>query len=159
MKFLQPSEYQTKAEEIFDLLKNKLLIILPEAEVEHVGSSSIHAAVSKGDLDILVRTTTEKFNYSLEQIQKLNFSIKSDTKRTDTLCMLITSDFDIDVAIQLIVKGSECENFVIFRDRLNDDPELVQKYNTLKISCTGMSPEEYRLVKSKFIRGILGLNE
>ncbi|EGR2479900.1 hypothetical protein DYB78_17990, partial [Vibrio cholerae] len=52
--------------------------------------------------------------------------------------------------------GSEFEFFVGFRDKLRKNPELVQRYNELKISCTGWSHEEYRRKKSAFIERVLG---
>ncbi len=52
--------------------------------------------------------------------------------------------------------SSEFEFFVGFRDKLRKNPELVQRYNELKISCTGWSHEEYRRKKSAFIERVLG---
>ncbi|CAM3485341.1 hypothetical protein PAMA111031_04255 [Paraphotobacterium marinum] len=39
---------------LFEKYKNKIQSILPKAKIEHIGSSSIPNAISKGDLDILI---------------------------------------------------------------------------------------------------------
>ncbi len=155
MIFLKPEEYLPKIEAIFKIVENRIRNLLPNAEVEHIGSSAINGAISKGDLDILVRTSKDDFTGALSTIQSLGFSIKKETLRTDSLCMLETQEFDADVAIQLIEGGSEFEDFVKFRDHLNTTPELVKKYNLLKIKSMELTPEKYRQIKSEFIQSIL----
>ncbi len=65
--------------------------------------------------------------------------------------MLITDKYNYDVAIQLIVKGSEFEGFIEFRDALIADFRLVEEYNNIKALYSNCSDEEYRLNKSRFI--------
>ena len=159
MHFLEPKDYLPTVIPIFNQLKTRVQTAIPSAEIEHIGSSAIQNAISKGDLDILVRVMKKDFEKALTTIQNLGFQIKQDTLRTDSLCMLETQGYSINVAIQLIVKGSEFEMFILFRDRLNADPSLVEKYNELKMSSTGLSAREYRTRKSKFIESILTKNQ
>lgn len=126
--------------------------ILPHAEIEHIGSSAIKGALSKGDLDILVRVKNHEFHAALSALQSLGFRIKEDTRRTEWLCMLEDGH---ESAIQLIESGSQGEMFVQFRDHLNGNPALVKKYNDLKNESTGLSPETYRKRKSEFIECVL----
>ncbi len=155
MIFYKPEEYLHKIRPIYALVKKRVSAELPEAQVEHIGSSAITGAISKGDLDILVRVSAANFEFALNRIQKMGFVEKAGTLRTDSLCMLITEDYDLDVAIQLIVSGSEFEEFALFRDRMNLRPVLVEKYNQLKLACAGMSEVEYRKIKSEFIANVL----
>jgi GrpB-like predicted nucleotidyltransferase (UPF0157 family) len=60
-----------------------------------------------------------------------------------------------DVAFQLVVKGSEFESFIKFRDQLRQSPELVQTYNNLKKRCENLDMIDYRIEKNKFISAIL----
>lgn len=152
MRFLAPGEYQIRLEQMYQQLKELLMTLLPHAEVEHIGSSAIKGAHSKGDLDVLVRVTKEQFKHSLELIASLGFSIKSGTLRTEALCMLEGSG---ETAIQLIEKGSKFEMFIQFRDKMNAQPDLVERYNQLKLSCAGLSAEEYRARKAAFIESVL----
>jgi GrpB-like predicted nucleotidyltransferase (UPF0157 family) len=152
MHFLGPNEYQTAMKDQFEKLKGRLSRAIPYSEIEHVGSSAIMGALSKGDLDVLVRISKDRFPEAIEAIQSLGFSVKPGTLRTESLCMLEGPN---EVAVQLIEKGSKFEMFVRFRDRMNADPSLVEKYNQLKLSCAGKSPNEYRAIKSKFIELVL----
>jgi GrpB-like predicted nucleotidyltransferase (UPF0157 family) len=152
MSFLNPSDYQSTAWQTYGDLKAKLMDVLPFAEVEHIGSSAILGAISKGDLDVLVRVAKNQFPQAIEAVESLGFSVKQGTLRTESLCML---EGPSGVAVQLIEKGSEFEMFVRFRDRMNSHPKLVEEYNRLKKECTGLSEDEYRERKSSFIKKIL----
>jgi GrpB-like predicted nucleotidyltransferase (UPF0157 family) len=52
MRFLKSEEYQIKIKKIYADLSLKLSRNLPYAEIDHIGSSAIRGAVSKGDLDV-----------------------------------------------------------------------------------------------------------
>jgi len=109
--FFEAKDYQPKVNKIFLDLKKSLLQLLPNVQIEHIGASSIPNAVSKGDLDVYVGVEEELFLQALEKIKSLGFTEKKDTLRTNELCMLITHKYNYDVAIQLVVKGSEFEDF------------------------------------------------
>lgn len=79
MKFLLPEQFTHKLNQIFDEVKFLVVQVLPNAEVEHIGSSAIKNVISKGDLDILVRVEPNSFEDSLLSIQKLGFKIKEGT--------------------------------------------------------------------------------
>ncbi len=156
MKFLNFEEYKTDATKAFDSLSEKLRSILPNAQVEHIGSSAIEGAISKGDLDIFVGVSKDDFDASLEKLETHGFVIKESTFRSPELCMLECFDFNIDVGIQLVDLSSRHTDFLGFRDHLKNDGSLLKEYNALKLSCRGKSPEKYRNLKSKFICKVLG---
>jgi len=155
MIFLKPEEFLPKVNAIFEILEKRVRRALPKVDIEHIGSSAIIGAVSKGDLDMLVRVSRVDFNQALSEIQAMGFTIKEGTLRTDSLCMLVTEEFDADVAIQLIEAGSEFEDFIRFRDLLNADSKLVKTYNELKMNSIHLSPDEYRAKKAIFIQTVL----
>ena len=155
MKFVDREKYVEKANKTFEKVKEAVLKIIPNAQVEHIGSSSIKGAISKGDLDIYVGVSQEYFDQAIPLIKRLGFNEKKDTLRTTSLCMFEIDDYEIDTAIQLVAKGSEFESFLYFRDALNNSSHLVSKYNQLKKSCIGMSEDDYRYKKSKFIESVL----
>ena len=155
MKFYEAHHYQPKVNAIFELLKNELDQYLKEARIEHIGSSSIAGAISKGDLDVFVGVVAENFEKSLETIKRLGFIEKQGTLRTESLCMLVTDKYQYDVAIQLVVNGSQFEDFVRFRNILNQNPQLVIEFNILKQESEGMEQSSYRAKKSLFIERVL----
>ncbi len=54
MKLKKYEEYSSHVEFLFTKLSQELKLILPNARIEHVGSSSIAGSISKGDLDVFV---------------------------------------------------------------------------------------------------------
>lgn len=156
MKFYPAEQYQAACNELFVRYERDIKKLVPNARIEHVGASSIPFAVSKGDLDIFVGVELNELEDVIERLTTLGFNEKLDTLRTPELCMLESTSSD-DVALQVVANGSEFECFLRFRDKLRANPELVQQYNTLKMSCEGWPQEEYREKKSDFIKHVLDL--
>lgn len=155
MKFIEQSEYLPRIDAIFNELYESLLSISPNFRVEHIGSSSIPGAVSKGDLDIFIGVTQEEFNRTIQLLESIGFYEKTDTLRTESLRMMVTDSYEEDVAVQLVANGSEHESFLEFRDKLRSNPDLVSRYNQLKFDCKGLAHDNYREVKSAFIETVL----
>ncbi|MCA0327380.1 MAG: GrpB family protein [Proteobacteria bacterium] len=156
MKLLQPPEYQVQAEMAFAQESAAVLNLLPSARIEHVGSSSVPGAISKGDLDICVLVPADSHSLAVNVLEGAGYTIKTDTLRTHDLCMLESSRKDIHVALQVVSMGSKFEFFVIFRDRLRGNPHLVAEYNRVKIGAQHEDEDRYREAKSKFIERVLG---
>ena len=153
MKFLSPEEYQQKSRERFSEIARDLSVALPSARIEHVGSSAIERAISKGDLDVFVGVDSSDHPESITALQGLGYVIKEDTHRDSELCML--EQPGTNLALQVVANGSKYEFFITFRDVMNGSPELVDQYNELKLSCRGYSADTYRSAKSQFISRIL----
>ena len=94
------------------------------------------------------------FDSIIGKICGLGFVEKTSTLRTYELCMLESLRQD-DVAIQLVVKNSQWQSFLIFRDRLLKDQNLVMAYNQLKRDSQHLSMDKYRCKKAKFIESVL----
>ena len=157
MRFYPAEQYQAACRKMFERYERDIKKLLPNARVEHVGASSIPLTVSKGDLDIFVGIQFNELEDALERLTTLGFKEKFDTLRTPELCTLESISSD-DVALQVVANGSEFECFLRFRDRLRASADLVEKYNTLKMSCEGWQQDKYREKKSAFIEYVLGLD-
>lgn len=155
IKLLKYKEYSPRTSEIYDQLFSVLKKLLPDSRVEHIGSSAVVGSLSKGDLDILVAVEQNEFDKTLKVIKSIGFVEKEGTLRTNELCMLITDKYNYDVAIQLIIEGSEFEDFARFRDILNSNPYLVEEYNQIKLQFFDTKPDIYREKKSIFIKKTL----
>lgn len=154
MKFYNPEQYQPNCQERFNHYQRKIQQLLSHARVEHIGASSIPQAVSKGDLDIFVGVEANELECAVKALEQSGFVEKLDTLRTAHLCML-ESTVGEDVALQVVANGTEFECFLTFRDQLRANPDLVQQYNDLKLSCVGLRYEDYRAKKSEFIEQVL----
>lgn len=154
LKFYAATEYQASCHQKFVYYQRQLLALIPKAQIEHIGSSAIPHAVSKGDLDIYVAVDAVDFDSVIASISSLGFVEKLDTLRTHELCMLESLQQD-DVAIQLVVKNSQWQSFLIFRDCLLKNQNLVMAYNQLKHDSQHLSMDKYRCKKAKFIESVL----
>jgi GrpB-like predicted nucleotidyltransferase (UPF0157 family) len=154
MTFLAPGIHQPIAGLVYHQIREQILTVLPSARIEHIGSSSIEGLISKGDLDIFVGVERETFVHAISVLQALRFTIKENTLRTDSLCPFESYDFPMDVGIQLVVNGSQFENFLHFRELMNGNENLRERYNKLKVDSIGLEPQEYREIKSQFIESL-----
>ena len=148
-------DYFEFVEELFEILSTELLLNLPNARIEHIGSSAVEGSISKGDLDVFVGVDQIHFEKTLTIIKNMGFIEKEGTFRSDELCMLTTDKFNYDVAIQLVANGSEFEDFLVFRNKLRTDKNLVQEYNKTKLLAQSLSDNEYREKKNQFITTVL----
>ena len=155
MKFYKADEYQISCEVLYREYELKIAALLPDAIIEHIGSSAIPNTISKGDLDILVGVNARELEKAVKRLTTLGFKEKLNTLRTPQLCMLESRSGE-DVAFQVVANGPEFNFFVKFRDKLLEDPNLVQEYNELKLSCKGWPADDYRRKKSVFIERVLG---
>ncbi|MFT4020958.1 MAG: GrpB family protein [Acinetobacter sp.] len=154
MKFLTAPDYQPLCRQLFIFYQTKILQLLPDAKVEHIGSSAIPHAISKGDLDIYIEVESSQFEKAISLLTTLSFKEKQNTLRTPDLCMLESCNGD-NVAFQLVRTGSKFQNFLTFRDQLCLSSSLLAQYNSLKQNCIGMHPSEYRQIKASFIEQVL----
>jgi GrpB-like predicted nucleotidyltransferase (UPF0157 family) len=155
MKFLAPGVYQPVAWLTYHQIREQILTVLPSARIEHIGSSSMEGTVSKGDLDVFVSVSKKSFEHAIAVLQSLRFTIKENTLRTDELCPFESFEYPLEVGLQLVAAGSSFENFLHFRDRIKSDDELRNRYNQMKFDATGLAPDDYRKIKSRFIESVL----
>ncbi|MEC6390716.1 GrpB family protein [Acinetobacter pittii] len=154
MIFLEPEQYQERCAQLFNSYQKDISTLLPFAKIEHIGSSAIPNAISKGDLDIYIEVMPEQFEFAIEQLKTLNFIEKQNTLRTHELCMLESLNND-DVAFQIVISGSIFTFFLAFKNKLINSPTLVNEYNELKLQCSHLDPDQYRTIKSDFINRVL----
>ncbi|WP_227061235.1 GrpB family protein [Acinetobacter pittii] len=154
MIFLELEQYQERCAQLFNSYQKDISTLLPFAKIEHIGSSAIPNAISKGDLDIYIEVMPEQFEFAIEQLKTLNFIEKQNTLRTHELCMLESLNND-DVAFQIVVFGSIFTFFLAFKNKLINSPTLVNEYNELKLQCSHLDPDQYRTIKSDFINRVL----
>jgi GrpB-like predicted nucleotidyltransferase (UPF0157 family) len=140
-----------RAEAAYERHRAALIEMLPQAEIEHIGSTAIAGAVTKGDLDILVRVSASDFAAADELLAK-HFARNEGSFRSDSFASFCDDTADPPLSIQLVVGGSELDDFTQFRDALRADPQLLADFNALKRECEGMDMETYRERKAAFIQ-------
>ena len=121
--------------------------------IEHVGASSIPGALTKGDLDIEVKTNRENFKRIKDSLQK-KYIVKHPEIWTDNFAIFKSEDI-LPVDILLVVAGTPYDTFTKTRDILQNTPILLKEYNQLKQKYQNETYEIYSSVKKEFYRKIL----
>lgn len=71
MIFLNQNNTNKDALSFFSLYRKQISALLPSAQIEHIGSSAIPNAFSKGDLDIYIEVLPDQFEFAIEQLKRL----------------------------------------------------------------------------------------
>ncbi len=147
-------EQETRA--AFELHRELLLVLLPGAEVEHVGSTAVPGALTKGDLDLVVRVDQATFPTAIGMLGS-HYAAHQPKNWTPTLASFKDpSSRRPEVGVQLVVAGSHDDRlFGPFRDALVRDPALLARYNELKRGLDGAEYQRYTEQKGKFIERVL----
>jgi GrpB-like predicted nucleotidyltransferase (UPF0157 family) len=129
---------------------------LPAAEIEHVGSTSIPGALTKGDLDLLVRVDAAGFPAAVSALLAM-YAVHQRENWTPTYASFTDPDADDPpVGVQLVVAGSRDDAlFGPFRRAMIADPELLAAYNDLKRRYDGSDYDTYTRAKARFIERVL----
>lgn len=150
------AEIRRAAASAFEEHRRRVLAALPWAQVEHVGATSVPGALTKGDLDLLVRVEAARFDAASANLLGL-YAVHQKENWTPTYASFADPEArDPLVGVQLAVAGSaEDLIFLPFRAALIDDPALLEEYNALKARLDGEEYERYTEVKGAFIERVL----
>lgn len=160
VNFKPQSVFSDKANEAFNKERDKLSKILPKADIQHIGSTAIPNAMTKGDLDLQVRIDKNDFPEAVERLKKL-YQINQPDNWTDNYASFKDDERGMPIGIQLTIRGSYDDNqFQEQQQLLNGNPEVLEKYNQMKLSFNGKDIKEYRTARAKFFeelkaRGLL----
>jgi GrpB-like predicted nucleotidyltransferase (UPF0157 family) len=143
------------AQVAFDAVRRELSRILPTStEVLHVGATAIPGCLTKGDLDIFVRVDPADFTY-VDAVLAERFRRNTGSVRTHEFSAFEDPGRPIDVGIQLAIRGGSYDFFQRFAEALRANPQLVQRYNDLKLAFHGKPMADYRAAKDVFVRETL----
>ncbi len=150
------AELEAETTAAFELHRKLVLVLLPGAEVEHVGSTAVPGALTKGDLDLLVRVDQAAFPTAIGMLGS-HYAVHQHRNWTPTLASFKDpSSTRPEVGVQLVVIGSSDDRlFGPFRDALIRDPALLAEYNALKRRLDGADYELYTEQKGEFVERVL----
>ncbi len=155
LTFRPSSEFGERADRLFAEQRHRILAVVPDADVQHVGSTAVPGSLTKGDLDMNVRVEARWFSGAVAELGKL-YEINQPHNWTEAFASFKDdASFDLDLGVQLTVIGSQDDHFVRLRDLLNDNPGLVVKINELKEKHQGGNMESYRADKAELYQQIL----
>ena len=140
---------------VFEEVRRQILEGSPPVQVEHIGATSVPGALTKGDLDLLVRTEKQDFAETVERLTKLYAIHQPENWSEEFASFKEESHADLPVGVQVVAAGLAVDHFVRIRDLLIAQPALLAQLNELKGSFEGRGMEEYRLAKATFFEQLL----
>lgn len=67
--FRPASDFSKLADGVFEEQKARIIILIPFADVQHIGSTSIPNSITKGDLDLVIRVPKEEFRKAVKEFR------------------------------------------------------------------------------------------
>lgn len=111
------------AENTFMYHKTEISRLIPQADIQHVGSTAIPGSLTKGDLDIQVRISPEKFKHAVNILSEM-YETNNGSIKTKEFRAFKDDETNPPLGIQLTVIGSEFDFFWKFRDVLLQNMDL-----------------------------------
>jgi GrpB-like predicted nucleotidyltransferase (UPF0157 family) len=155
VRFQPYEQVRERAEVAFREHHARLASLLPYADIQHVGSTAIPGARTKGDLDIQVRVPPERFAEADAQLAK-HYARNEKSDRTPEFASFQDETLPVPLGIQLTTMGGSRDFFSRARDLLREEPARVAEYDALKARWEGRSMEDYREEKAAFFAKLLG---
>jgi len=156
--FVQQKDVNEMANKEFIDQKSRITELLPDADVQHVGSTAIPNSLTKGDLDIQVRVSKEEFTGAVEVLSTL-FEINEGSTKTDYFRAFKDDSLPLPLGVQLTVIDSELDIFWKFREVLLKNDEYRKEYDDLKRIFDGKALDDYRVAKSEFFERLMDSDE
>ena len=130
---------------------------LPDAGIEHIGSTAVEGALTKGDLDLLVQVPASGFDAAVEKLGGLYAIHQPENWTTRFASFKEVPEDELPVGVQLVVAGGTDDRlFRAWRDRLATEPALLARYNELKRAHVQSEPAAYIDAKAALIEAEIG---
>lgn len=156
--FLCEKEFRQEVDKLFQEQKQRIQALLPEADIQHVGSTAVPNSLTKGDLDIQVRVPAELFTQAVDTLANL-YASNEGSVRTDFFAAFKDDSLNPPLGVQLSIIGSEYDFFWKLRDVLLTNDGYRQEYDDLKKRYSGRSMDEYRAAKNAFFEKLMQTKE
>jgi len=152
-------EYKENYPKLFEKEKKKLTKILPKAEIQHVGSTSILGLGGKGIIDILVVLKKSELKKAQAKLEKCGYVLMPNAMGLDRISMKKDYGFLFwkrRVHVHLTWKNSKTQREMInFKNKLMKEPKLIKYYAKLKKKAAKIAKGDgkvYRKIKNNFIK-------
>lgn len=139
-------------EELYQRFVRELSIMIPWAEFQHIGSTAVLGAITKGDVDIQIRVASEDFETTKSRLSE-RFSVNKDSIQKGGFISFHGSALHPMLGLQVSVIGGSLDHFSAVRDIFRADGDLQKRYNELKIATHSLGGDVYRERKAAFLEG------
>ncbi|UZM97908.1 GrpB family protein [Lysinibacillus sp. MHQ-1] len=101
-------------------------MLLPDVDIQHVGSTAIPNSITKGDLDIQVRVYANEFAKAVELLSNL-YEINEESIKTDTFRAFKDDTTSPPLGVQLTVIDADFDFLWKFREVLLANKKLSRR--------------------------------
>jgi GrpB-like predicted nucleotidyltransferase (UPF0157 family) len=152
---LAPRHNQDVAAAAYEDAELLLSAILPDARIEHVGSSAVPGAYSRGGVDICVAVPRGAFDEALGVLIEAGCLQRSQEDAADRHATLAMPSAQLSVTLQLIETGSGHESLMRVRDALRADAALLARLDAAKSEGAAQGDAAYAAAKGRFFEILL----
>ncbi len=139
---------------LFQRVEAQVRNLVPSADVQHVGSTAIPGALTKGDLDVQVRVAGTEYVAAKDRLSKI-YTVNVGGFAADDATSFEDCGTKPPLSVHLTVIGGSADIQWKFRDLLAASAELRDQYDQLKRRFEGRSMAKYRDAKAEFVSRVL----
>ncbi|MET0397718.1 MAG: GrpB family protein [Longimicrobiaceae bacterium] len=149
------SELMPRVERTLGRVTARLRAIVPGAGLHHIGATALPGALTKGDVDVLVRVAPARFPAVVEVLGR-HFAVKQPANWTASFASFGDDDgYELPLGIQVVVEGGAEDFFLFLRDHFVSNPRALAEYDRLKTVHAPDGAEAYRRAKADFLGSIM----
>jgi len=126
---------------------------LGDAEIHHIGATSLPSGRTKGDVDINVRVAEKHFAAVVEELAA-HLPVAQPENWTPTFASFSAPGYRLPLGIQVTVIGSADDFLLALRDRLRADPHLLRRYDEVKAAAARGGADAYWQAKDRFLQAL-----
>jgi GrpB-like predicted nucleotidyltransferase (UPF0157 family) len=150
LEFRMSEEFSNDARAAFAEHARRIRERLPDAEVRHTGGTSIPGVLTSGDVDLQVRVAPEMFGSACEVLCELYEPFHLDAWHAEGAFFTSPgSEPKVEVALTAIGCLDDLHHGEAWK-RIAADPELIERYNAMKLEQQSGSVDGYNAAKRAF---------
>ncbi len=160
MPKIKKHSYNKNYPELFEKEKDKILAVIPDCEVYHIGSTAVRGLDGKGIIDIMVAIENwDKTKKIVSRLKDLGY-LHIHPKENERIFLSKDRSLSLDnIHIHIVKKHSkQYKELLAFRDYLRTNKEEAERYSRLKsewLKESGDERDKYRKLKSEYIEKVL----
>jgi len=125
-----------------------------DAEVHHIGATAMSFGHTKGDVDVNVRVEGSTFSAVVTALRG-RFAVAQLENWTATFASFACDSYALPLGIQVTVIGSTDDFLLTLHDRIRASPELVRRYDDVKVGAAPRGRTAYWKAKNEFLQRLL----
>lgn len=155
-------KHSNSYKKLFNKEKSRLRKVIPDATIEHVGSTAVQGLGGKGIIDIAIRIPGNKAEQFIRKLKKLGYeSSKEHAKNSERIFIKRTIKYAGEkrqVHVHLVLNKEFWNSFILIRDYLRENTTESERYAKIKkeaIKYANGDGRRYREYKNDFLKSLL----